>query len=91
MTIEYPYKRILVTGGCGFIGSSYIQNILRYYGDIEDKNMEPKDVLRVKNEDFKMIAKRPYNTILNSKKFTHNCNYKIPTWEEELLSIMDQI
>ena len=57
----------------------------------QDKNMEQKDILRVKNEDFKMTAKRPYNTSLNSKKFTHNCDYKIPTWEEELHSIMDQI
>ena len=40
MTIEYPYKRILVTGGCGFIGSSYIQNILRYYDDIEVQNID---------------------------------------------------
>jgi dTDP-glucose 4,6-dehydratase len=40
MTIEYPYKRILVTGGCGFIGSSYIQNILKHYDDIEVQNID---------------------------------------------------
>ena len=57
----------------------------------QEQNMERKNILRVKNEDFKMIAKRPYNTCLNSEKFTHKFKYKIPKWEEELHSIMDQI
>ena len=40
MTKTYPFKKILVTGGCGFIGSSYIQNILNNYDDIEVKNID---------------------------------------------------
>ena len=40
MTRIYPFKKILVTGGCGFIGSSYIQNILNNYDDIEVQNID---------------------------------------------------
>ena len=40
MTKTYPFKKILVTGGCGFIGSSYIQNILNNYDDIEVQNID---------------------------------------------------
>ena len=40
MTTEYPYKKILVTGGCGFIGSSYIQNILTNYPEVEIQNID---------------------------------------------------
>ena len=36
----YPFKKILVTGGCGFIGSSYIQNILNNYDGIEIQNID---------------------------------------------------
>ena len=40
MTKTYPFKKILVTGGCGFIGSSYIQNILNNYDGIEIQNID---------------------------------------------------
>ena len=40
MNRTYPFKKILVTGGCGFIGSSYIQNILNNYDDIEVQNID---------------------------------------------------
>ena len=40
MTKAYPFKKILVTGGCGFIGSSYIQNILNNYDGIEVQNID---------------------------------------------------
>ena len=40
MTKTYPFKKILVTGGCGFIGSSYIQNILNNYDGIEVLNID---------------------------------------------------
>jgi dTDP-glucose 4,6-dehydratase len=40
MTRIYPFKKILVTGGCGFIGSSYIHNILNNYDDIEVQNID---------------------------------------------------
>ena len=40
MTETYPFKKILVTGGCGFIGSSYIQNILNNYDGIEVQNID---------------------------------------------------
>ncbi|MDA9782745.1 GDP-mannose 4,6-dehydratase, partial [Gammaproteobacteria bacterium] len=40
MTRTYPFKKILVTGGCGFIGSSYIHNILNNYDDIEVQNID---------------------------------------------------
>ena len=40
MTKTYPFKKILVTGGCGFIGSSYIQNILSNYDGIEVQNID---------------------------------------------------
>ena len=40
MTKIYPFKKILVTGGCGFIGSSYIQNILNNYKDVEVRNID---------------------------------------------------
>ena len=40
MSKTYPFKKILVTGGCGFIGSSYIQNILNNYDGIEVQNID---------------------------------------------------
>jgi len=40
MNKTYPFKKILVTGGCGFIGSSYIQNILNNYDGIEVQNID---------------------------------------------------
>ncbi len=40
MNAKYPFKKILVTGGCGFIGSSYILNILNNYSDIEILNID---------------------------------------------------
>ena len=40
MNRTYPFKKILVTGGCGFIGSSYIQNILNNYDGIEVQNID---------------------------------------------------
>ena len=40
MTRTYPFRKILVTGGCGFIGSSYIQNILENYDGIEVQNID---------------------------------------------------
>jgi len=40
MNRTYPFKKIVVTGGCGFIGSSYIQNILNNYDDIEVQNID---------------------------------------------------
>jgi len=40
MTKTYPFKKILVTGGCGFIGSSYIQNILNNYDGIRVQNID---------------------------------------------------
>ena len=40
MTKTYPFKKILVTGGCGFIGSSYIQNILNNYDGIVVQNID---------------------------------------------------
>jgi dTDP-glucose 4,6-dehydratase len=35
-----PYKNLLVTGGCGFIGSSFIAYILRKYPDCKVINMD---------------------------------------------------
>jgi dTDP-glucose 4,6-dehydratase len=40
MIEKYPYKKILVTGGCGFIGSSYILNILKNYNEIQVLNID---------------------------------------------------
>ena len=40
MNKTYPFKKILVTGGCGFIGSSYIQNILNNYDGIVVQNID---------------------------------------------------
>ena len=40
MTQEYPYKKILVTGGGGFIGSSYIKNLLENYNGFEIMNLD---------------------------------------------------
>ena len=40
MTKTYPFKKILVTGGCGFIGSSYVQNILNNYDGIVVQNID---------------------------------------------------
>ena len=40
MNRTYPFKKIVVTGGCGFIGSSYIQNILNNYDGIEVLNID---------------------------------------------------
>jgi len=40
MKNNYPFKKILVTGGCGFIGSSYIENIINNYDDVEIKNID---------------------------------------------------
>ena len=40
MTQEYPYKKILVTGGCGFIGSSFIKNLLEDYHGFEIMNLD---------------------------------------------------
>jgi len=40
MTKEYPYKKILITGGCGFIGSSYIKTLLENYHGFEIQNLD---------------------------------------------------
>ena len=40
MTQQYPYKKILITGGCGFIGSSYIKNLLENYHGYEIMNLD---------------------------------------------------
>lgn len=40
MKNKYPFRRILVTGGCGFIGSSYIENILSNYENISIQNID---------------------------------------------------
>ena len=38
--MKYPFKRILVTGGCGFIGSAYIDAICSKFSDIEILNID---------------------------------------------------
>ena len=38
--MKYPFKRILVTGGCGFIGSAYIDVICSKFSDIEILNID---------------------------------------------------
>ena len=40
MNTKYLFKKILVTGGCGFIGSSYIENILDSFDNIEVLNID---------------------------------------------------
>ena len=40
MNTKYRFKKILVTGGCGFIGSSYIENILDSFDNIEVLNID---------------------------------------------------
>ena len=62
MTRIYPFKKILVTGGCGFIGSSYIQNILKNYDGVE-----------VKNIDFMTYAtsKKTLDLLAKYKDFSH--------------------
>ncbi|SVD31283.1 uncharacterized protein METZ01_LOCUS384137, partial [marine metagenome] len=37
---KYPYKRILVTGGAGFIGSTFIEKILNRFSDFEILNID---------------------------------------------------
>jgi len=64
MTKNYPYKKILVTGGCGFIGSSYVLNILENYDDIQILNIDlmtyatSKKTLALlsKNKNFSHLA-----------------------------------
>jgi dTDP-4-dehydrorhamnose reductase len=55
------------------------------------KGGDPKNISKAKNADFKMSAKRPYNTSLKSNKFSENFEYKIPLWDQELKLIMEQI
>ena len=55
------------------------------------KGGNPKAISITKNADFKMAAKRPYNTSLKSNKFSENFKYKIPSWDQELKLIMEKI
>ena len=34
------FKKILVTGGCGFIGSNFVQNMLKTYADVQIINLD---------------------------------------------------
>lgn len=67
----------------------FLQSILMH---LAFQNNDPDvEIIKVKNEDFKMTAKRPYNTSLKSDKFASQFNYLIPKWDDELKSIMDKI
>ena len=38
--MKYPFKRVLVTGGCGFIGSAFIEVLSTRFSNIEILNID---------------------------------------------------
>jgi len=62
MSKSYPFKRILVTGGCGFIGSSYIINILNNYDDVQVLNIDLMTYA---------TSKRTLSLLYENKNFSH--------------------
>lgn len=54
-------------------------------------NKKEKRVLSVKNIDFNLEAKRPFDTSLNVSKFESEFDFIIPTWDKELSRVIKEI
>lgn len=52
---------------------------------VKDVNIYP-----VSSDEYKTPAKRPKNSILSTKKFLKDYNYKIPSWEESLKDYLEK-
>ncbi len=86
MTEENTFKNILVTGGCGFIGSNYINYILNKYNNIFILNIDRLDYcadelnieLQFRNDNTRY---RLAISDINNKEFILRClkNYQIDT------------
>ena len=53
---NYPYKRVLVTGGAGFIGSSFIEQLINIDDTVEILNIDNVSY-SVSNKTIKLLDK----------------------------------
>ena len=53
---NYPFKRVLVTGGAGFIGSSFIEQLIHLNNTVEILNIDNVSY-SVSNKTIKLLDK----------------------------------
>tara|TARA_B000000475_G_C16002987_1_gene449611 strand:+ start:578 stop:1429 length:852 start_codon:yes stop_codon:yes gene_type:complete len=68
---------------------SFIEKIVDLLSS--DSDIGNISLKKVSNSHFNLAAQRPYNSSLDSNKFSKKFNYKIPFWEDELKSVVSEV